>query len=167
MSVVCVKVYKDKIIFAADSICVRGYTKTTKDFSKLEEINGMIIGGVGFAEETNLLFMYAQTHKPLFASEKGLSDFIFEFYKWKSELNIGFSSQNSYIIGYEDKAFYVENMLVKEITDYQAIGAGMEYALAVLWLGHTPKEAVKVACELCCYVAEPIVCKEIEMKAQK
>lgn len=161
MSVVAVKVEKEKIYFAADSIAVSGYTKTTDNFTKLEKINDMIIGGVGCAEEISLLFMFAQTHKPLSADEKPIVEFFFEFYKWKNELGLGFSSQNVYLFGYGGKCFYAENMLIKEIKTYHAIGAGMDYALAALYLEHTPKEAVKVACKLCCYVSEPIVCEEM------
>ena len=48
-------------------------------------------------------------------------------------------------------------MHVEEIDDFAAIGAGRDYAYAALYLGATPKEAVEVACELSCYVSEPIV----------
>lgn len=163
MSVVCVKVSKGYIHFAADSIVVRGYTKQ-KDFTKLEKINGMIIGGVGYAEETNLLFMFARTHKPIEPTEKGLSDFIFEFYKWKNDLQKNFDSNNNYLIGVGGHCFYIENMFVKEVLTYQAIGAGMDYSLAALYLGKTAKDAVKVACELCCYVAEPIICEKMKVE---
>lgn len=162
MSVVAVKVNKDKIEFAADSICIRGGTKRT-NIAKLTEVNQMIIGGVGTAEETNLLFIFAQTHSPLDNSEKAVLDFFFEFGKWKNGLNLGFSFSNVYLFGYKGKAFYVENLLVKEVKDYEAIGAGMDYALAALYLKHSAKEAVKVACELSCYVAEPIVTLSMEV----
>ena len=103
--------------------------------------------------------MFARTHSILTPDEKGIVDFFFEFYKWKESLSLGFSSSNSYIIGIEGKAISVDNMLIKEINSYDAIGAGMNYALAVLWLGHSATDAVKAACELCCYVAEPIITK--------
>ena len=48
-------------------------------------------------------------------------------------------------------------MHIEEINDYAAIGAGRDYAYAALYLGHEPKEAVKVACDLSCYVSEPII----------
>lgn len=162
MSVVAVKIDKNKITFAADSIAVYGYTKVTDKFTKLEEINEMIIGGVGTAEEASLLFMFAQTHKPLSADEKSVTEFFLEFYKWKNSLSLPFSSSNSYLFGVCGKCFYIDNMLVKEIRDYYAIGAGMDYALAVLWLGHTAQEAVRAACQLSCFVAEPIIIKEMK-----
>jgi len=48
-------------------------------------------------------------------------------------------------------------MFINEIKDFAAIGAGEDFANAALYLGHSPEEAVKVACELCCFVSEPIV----------
>lgn len=163
MSVVAVKRYGDRIEFAADSIAVRGATKTTNNFSKLETINGLVVGGVGYTEEISMLFLFAKTHKPIGSSEKEVMEFMLEFAKWKREFGLDFSSKNNYLIGFENKVFYIENMLVKEIKEYYAIGAGEDYALAVLHLGHSPKESVRVACELCCYVAEPIVTAEIKL----
>ena len=44
MSVVAARVYKDKIVMAADSIIVRGWSKRTDhDIVKINEINGMIV----------------------------------------------------------------------------------------------------------------------------
>jgi hypothetical protein len=48
-------------------------------------------------------------------------------------------------------------MFINEIKDFAAVGAGEDFANAALYLGHSPEEAVKVACELCCFVSEPII----------
>lgn len=158
MSVVAVKVYKDTIQIAADSIMVYGDSKkTNRTFSKLVKVNNMIIGAVGSAEEASLMAHYADTHKPLTSSEKDILTFMIEFSKWKADVCAGSDIDNNYIIIYEGKAFYIAGMLVFEIDNYEAIGAGMDFANAAMYLGHTPKEAVKVACELSCWVAEPIV----------
>lgn len=161
MSVVAVRVNKDKIEFAADSISVRGDTKRDNSV-KLFEINQMIIGEVGYARETSLLSIFAKTHSPLDNTEKAIVDFFFEFGKWKQGLNLGFNSDNIYIFGYKGKAFYVNDLHVREINDYDAIGAGMDYALAALYHKHSAKEAVKAACELSCYVSEPIITLSME-----
>ena len=158
MSVVAVKVYKDNIQIAADSIVVYGDSKKTDgNFSKLVKVNDIIIGFVGTAEEGSLMLHYADTHKPLSASEKDMLTFMIEFSKWKSDVGVGSDINNSYIVVYDGKAFYINGMLVYEVDNYEAIGAGMDFANAAMYLGHTPKEAVKVACELSCWVAEPIV----------
>ena len=57
-----------------------------------------------------------------------------------------------------------QNLYVNEVNEYAAIGAGEDFALAALYLGHSAKEAVKVACELSAFVAEPIV--EFEMEKE-
>lgn len=56
----------------------------------------------------------------------------------------------------DDFSFYLESEF-PELFDYGAIGAGEDFATAALYLGHHPKEAVKVACDLSCYVCEPII----------
>ena len=52
-------------------------------------------------------------------------------------------------------------MLVFPIDDFYTIGAGEDYASGALFMGASPKEAVKAACELCAFVCEPIVCESI------
>lgn len=160
MSVIAGKVYSDKIIMAADSIIVRGWSKRT-NFSKIATINDMIIGGSGTAEEQSLFFRFAQTHKPESSTEKDVLTFIVEFANWKKDYGSG-SVDNSYLIAINGHLFLIEHMFVREIFDYEAIGAGEDYAIAALYLGHTPVEAVKVACELCCYVSEPIITYEMK-----
>ena len=162
MSVVCAKVYNDRIVIAADSICVRGWSKdATNNFAKLGRINGMIIGGVGYAQETSLLYQFAKTHRPLNATDRDILDFIVEFGGYQRDLTGSFGINNNYIIGHGGKLFAVENMFVREIKEYVAIGAGMDFANAALYLGHTPIEATKTACDLCCMVAEPIIVEEM------
>lgn len=156
MSVVAVKIHKDKIEFAADSIGIKGTTKRN-NIAKLAKVNGMVIGGVGTMQELSLLLIFAKTHRPNAACEKDVVDFFFEFEKWKGDLYQPFISENIYVVGINGKAFYIEGLLVHEIKDYEAIGAGMDYALAALYLSHNATEAVNVACELSCYVSKPII----------
>ena len=59
-------------------------------------------------------------------------------------------------------AVRVEGFYVKEITDYMAIGAGMDFALAALYLGSSVKDAIKTACHLSILCEEPINLIEIE-----
>lgn len=163
MSVIAVKIYDDKIKIAADSIVVRGDSKRTDNgFSKLAKVNSMIIGGSGYCEELSLMYHYSETHKPASASEKDVLAFMVEFSKYESEIASSSNIKNDYIIVYDNKAFSVSGLFVNEVKNYDAIGAGMDFANAALYLGHNPKEAVKVACELSCFVADPIV--EYEVK---
>lgn len=157
MSVVAAKVYNDKIVMAADSILVKGYSKRNSNFAKIAEINGMILGGTGMAQETSLMWHYMQTHKPASHSEKDVLAFVIEFAQWKNSMIGNSNIENIYLLAYQGHLFEIEYMFVHEVSDYIAIGAGEDYANAALYLGHEPREAVKVACELSCYVCEPIV----------
>lgn len=157
MSVVAAKVYADRVTMAADSIMTKGWSKTNNNFVKINEINDMIVGGCGLSQEISLMWHYMTTHKPASATERNILDFIVEFSKWKRDLTGDGTVQDTYLIIFEGHLFEINDMFVFEIKDYAAVGAGEDFANAALHLGHTPKEAVKVACDLCCYVCEPII----------
>lgn len=165
MSVIAVKVYEDKIKIASDSIVVfnEATKRTDGNFVKLAKVNGMIIGSSGTAEESSLILHYANTHKPASASEKDVLSFIVEFAQWKRDITGEYNLDNAFIIVYKGKAFTVYNMFVYQVKNYDAIGAGIDFANAALYLGHSPKEAVKVACELSCFVADPIIEYEVDL----
>lgn len=163
MSVIAAKVYNSRIEIAADSIVCRGWSKnTTGNFTKLNQDNGMIVGATGECQETSLLWHFMRTHKPDGHNTKDILAFIIEFSQWKGTVIGNGNVNNSYLLAFEGHLFEIENLFVHEIKNYCAVGAGEDYANAALYLGHSPREAVKTACELCCYVAEPIVQYEME-----
>jgi hypothetical protein len=158
MSVVAARVYKDKIVMAADSIVVRGWSKRTDhDIVKINEINGMIVGSTGYAQELSLMWQYMTTHKPASATEKDVLTFVVEFSRWKRDLIGSGSVDNTYLMAYDGHLFQIEDMLVYEVSEWSAVGAGEDFANAVLYMGNSPRDAVRVACELSCLVAEPII----------
>lgn len=150
-------------MLAADSIVVRGGSKAVNEPAKLQAINDMIIGSVGLAEEGVLMTQFAKTHKPETATERDVTGFMLEFRKWKKDYSDD-KFAGAYLIAYGGKLFYIECMYVIEVKDYFSIGYGRDYGNAAMYLGHSPREAVKVACDLCCFVAEPIV-EETMMRA--
>lgn len=156
MSVVAAKVYKDKIVMAADSILCYGDTKLTKNFSKLVKINDIVIGAVGSAQEASVMWHFVQTHEPRSTDLKDILDYVVEFAKWKDDIGLGNKVENEYLMMFRGHLYNIDGLFVNEIHDYSAIGAGMDYALAALYLDHSPRQAVKVACKLSCWVTEPI-----------
>lgn len=156
MSVVAVKVTDKKITIGADSILVSGWTQEKDKLAKLNETNGMVIGDVGDAQEGALFLMYCKTRKPREASSDAIVEFMSDFQDWLKnkidEVKLG----NQYILVFEKKAFMIEGFFVKEVTDYTAIGAGMDYALSALYLGNSVKDSIKAACHLSIYCEEPI-----------
>ena len=155
MSVVAVKIYEDKIEVAADSIMVKGWTQTNK-YSKLHFINDMYIGTSGTAEEGSLFRIYCSTRKPEQATESAIIMFFSEFADWKNNKTGSSNLQNEYIFIFNGKVFEVQRFHVLEIKDFSAIGAGMDFALAALYLGSNVEDAVKVACELSVYCEAPV-----------
>ena len=162
MSVVAVKVKKDKIIIGADSILVSGWTQEKDKLAKLNKVNNMVIGDCGDAQEGGLFLVYCKTRKPREASVEALVEFMSEFQDWMNDKIGETKLSNQYIIVLEGKAFMMEGFFIKEVTDYTAIGAGMDFALSALYLGNSVKESIKAACHLSVYCEEPINIIDIE-----
>jgi ATP-dependent protease HslVU (ClpYQ) peptidase subunit len=150
MSVVAVRVEKNRIIIGADSILVSGSTQEKDKLAKLFQNEFMVVGDVGEAQEES--------------SVEAITEYLFDFFSWKKEKTESTELVNSYIIIFENKAFLVEGFYVKEVKDYTAIGAGMDFALASLYLGSTVEEAIRTACHLSIYCEEPINIIEVKTK---
>jgi ATP-dependent protease HslVU (ClpYQ) peptidase subunit len=163
MSVVAVKVTNEKITIGADSILVSHGTTQEKDkFAKLNKVNDIIIGDVGDAQEGGLFLMFCRTRKPREASVEAIIEFMSEFQDWMKNKTDESKLRNEYILVLEKKAFLVEGFFVKQIIDYTAIGAGMDFSLAALYLGNSVKESIKAACHLSVYCEEPINIMEVK-----
>ena len=162
MSVVAVKVTNKKITIGADSIIAFGWTQEKDKLAKLEEVNGMIIGSVGVAQEGALFRVFCRTRKPRAADVESIVDFMSDFQDWLKNKIDDSTIENGYILVFDKKVFNIEGFYVKEVTDYTAIGAGMDFALASLYLGNSVKDSIKAACHLSVYCEEPINIFEVE-----
>lgn len=162
MSVVAVKRNeKGGFDIAADDISCHGWTVISnadnKTFSKLQEMNDIIIGGSGATEVITMLFMYARTHLIKNNDLDTMIDWFKDFLDWRKKKSDKYGiSGNYFLIIMDKKAFYFEDFLCIEIEDNFAIGAGRDFALAALSLGHTAKQAVEVACKLSSFCNEPV-----------
>lgn len=160
MSVVACKITQNGYEMAADSITVRGYSQTkgqTSNRVKLIEINGIVVGSVGTAEESSLFQLFLKTHTPASSTESGILDLLSEFHDWKYKKVNNSSIENEYLIGFEGNVFRVAGWLVEKVKSYYAIGAGMDFANATLHLGHSAKKAVETAVDLSIYCENPII----------
>ena len=160
MSVVACRITKSGYEISSDSIVVSGHTQTrgqTSSFVKLYETNGMVIGSVGLAEEGSLFRLFCETHRPSRSDEFAILELIAEFSEWKNKKLDNAGIENEYILGYEKNVFCISRWHVEKIKTYCAIGAGMDFALAALYLGHSARKAVETAIELSIYCESPIV----------
>ena len=162
MSVVAVKVTKNKITIGADSILVSGWTQEKDKLAKLNKANGMIIGDVGDAEEGALFLLFCKTRKPREASVDAIVEFMSEFQDWMNNKTGESKLSNQYILIIEKKAFMIEGFFIKEVTDYTAIGAGADFALPCLALGHSIEVAIEMACHFSIYCEKPVNLLEVK-----
>jgi hypothetical protein len=79
-----------------------------------------------------------------------------EFQDWLKKKTDKTYIENSYILVFDKKVFKTEGFYVVEVTDYAAIGAGMDFSLTCLALGHSVKEAVEMACHFSIYCETPV-----------
>lgn len=164
MSVVAVKNYKDKIVIGADTQGTRGvsYDKLAKLF-KEDEYN-LFWGTSGSGAELSAYQVFLKTHKPAENNQKGIHEHFVEFMKFKQEYTGNLEINNSYLIIYETKAYYIGgNLYVEQIEENkeEAIGSGYRESKAALMLGHTMKEAIQIACDSNIYCNEPITIHEV------
>ena len=162
MSVVAVRKYPDRLVFAADSIRVSGYLKESQrvagqDMAKLFEVNSMVIGGVGLSMELSFMRIYARTHKPKASNTEAMLDFIVDFYGWANGKDSSFGHNSEYLIGFENEVFRVaDGYLIDRINEFSAIGAGEHFSLTAMYLDKSPQEAVEIANELCVFCSPPV-----------
>ena len=160
MSVIAVKVESDKITIAADSIIIKDDLKRT-NFQKLHDFGHMIVGGCGSAEELSLFFEFAKRSKKKLTDIHTVQQFMDDFTLFKKSYTDDNKINNAYIIIYDKHVYEVDGMFVQEVKDHTAIGEGEPYALTALHLGHSVVAAVRAACDLCCFVSEPILTYEV------
>ena len=160
MSIVACRVYRDGFEISSDSISVRYCTQEKGEntkHAKLAEVNGIVIGGVGYAEGNSLMQLFLCTHGIAAQDERAILEFVSEYSDWKKSKTGNGAVENSYIIGVGKKAFAIEGWWVSEIKTYYAIGAGMDYALAALSFGRSTADAVAVAAKLSIFCELPVI----------
>ena len=157
MSVIACKVSDDLITVASDSIIVSGNTKYTTNMQKLIEIDNMVVGGIGTCEESFLFFEFLKINKPEKNTKLEMLELMASFASWKKKITEKFEPENAYILVFDEKVYALERFFVKEIKDFWAIGAGQDYALTALALGHSAIEAVEIACRFSCYCEGPVI----------
>lgn len=158
MSVIAVRIYPNFYEMAADSITVRGWTKTVNNGNgtKLFEENEVVIGSSGLARDSGLLRLFLKTRRPAAAEEGSIIEFFSEFADWMKKRTDVYGTENDFIVGFMGKVFHFREFFVEEIVSFEAIGAGMDYALGALQNGASASGAVEAAIELSCFCAPPV-----------
>lgn len=167
MTVIAARKTADAIILAADTMISVGHAKSTDAamvHSKLFEQNGLVIGSTGDCYESTLMELFTRNHKPVDSSRLAIIDFLVEFREWIQKKDVKHNPRNGFLIVFDGKLFRIYGGLeVYEVKEFDAIGAGEDFAKAALHLGHSPSEAVEVACKLSLFCSEPITEITVEL----
>lgn len=161
MTVIAARKTSDGTTFAADTLITDGYhlKSTSADIihSKLFQHNDLSIGSSGDCFEATLMELFTRNHKPVDSNRLSVIDFLVEFREWVRKKEGGYNPGNMYLLAFDQKLFYVcGGLQVYEVQEFEAIGAGADFARAAMHLGHTAREAVEVACKLSVWCSEPI-----------
>lgn len=160
MSVIACQVKDGKISLASDSLIAVGSTNIgsgTFKYAKLTEQNGIICGAVGTVEESAMFQLFCSTHAPEHSDTPGILSFMGEFSDWKKKKTDDCKLENDYILVVNGRCFDIRRWCITEVDKYDAIGAGQDFAMTALHLGHTAKEAVEITCKLCVYCSLPVI----------
>lgn len=159
MSVIAVKRYEDRIEIAADSILMGNqYNETERiKFSKIFQINNIVMACAGSAQDCLFLRAYCKDHKPPSADTDGVFTFLLNYLKYATERFDGYEMEVDGIMIYEGHIFSFSDLETFEVADYYAGGVGRNFALTTLHLGFDPIKAVEVACEMLTTCVLPVV----------
>jgi ATP-dependent protease HslVU (ClpYQ) peptidase subunit len=156
MTVIALRVKKEEIVIGSDTQTTCGYNtykdsqgSIYKNSSKILIINDLVIGVAGAVKNNCLLSIFCKNHKPKLSTEDGILDFLVEFNDWaKSKDESSRLEDNQFLIVYGGKAFeVVDGYLVREVSNYTAIGSGMFLALGAMYFDKSVEEAIEVSKE--------------------
>ncbi|MGA4538665.1 hypothetical protein ACPA54_01555 [Uniformispora flossi] len=155
MTVIAGKIVDDRIVIAADSQVTWGQAKT--EGTKLYKIGeALVFGGSGHLRDVNLMRLFLDTHTPASSDERDVLEFYAEYVEWAKRKMSGFEAHSSFLFAFDGRLFEIDSDFDVTYADFTAIGSGWEYARAALHLGHSPSEAVQVACDLTIFCAPPV-----------
>lgn len=129
MTVVAVKKTEKSIHLACDTMLSywRWHTsKTTgssniKDFSKIGAINDITYWFSGYIEDMLVLKQYLKLNNLPWDRLDDIEEYILNFYKHCKDRNSDWSPDISIILIYKSKVFCVNNYMICEIAEYDAI----------------------------------------------
>jgi ATP-dependent protease HslVU (ClpYQ) peptidase subunit len=167
MSIIAVKVNKDKIKIASDSQSTRGFEKENAD-TKIIQSDDLIVGCVGLTKVRYLLELFLETNKLKDNSEREVARFFNEFDKWlRIETNGSVNFQNNeFLLIKNKKVMYFNNFEIEEVKTFYCIGSGRIWAFTALELGADIEKAIRIACDYSLYCSGAVKLIEIELEKQ-
>lgn len=157
MTVIAVDVRGEDIVIGADSQITYGYHMRVDNPPKLiRSKTGVILAGTGAAEGNALMRLYLENNRPREASEYAVTEFITDFRKWAHDRAKDPNLATQFLLAVDGVAYEIHDYYIALVTTFKAMGAGLEYAEAAMYLGQTVEQAIRAACHLSTACNEPI-----------
>jgi len=158
MTTIVCKVEKNNVILLADSLITESERfnkmKSSLKINKIYKLDEFRIAFAGDMMYTHIIKEFLSQHIQELITGNDFELKVVAEIKKTIQNYIG-SSLPSYtelsgIFTYQNRAFEfdIESGALFEINDFQALGTGAIYALTALHLGHSPQEALEIACKL-------------------
>ncbi|HPQ79747.1 MAG TPA: hypothetical protein PLG47_04805 [Candidatus Dojkabacteria bacterium] len=169
MSIICGRVYEDRIEIAADS-CITDETvenTTICNSPKLVKIDNIVVGACGYHSDALLLFSFIEENIEEFKKISCVKDLMVltkkyrlynEEYQGKKEL------ESVFAILVNGKLYESKYFCICEIKEFCALGIGYQCALGSLEYGASPTEACKIASKYLLACKPPIITYTYDLK---
>ena len=122
------------VTYAEESIIIRPWTK-------IDRVNGLIFGCCGNPDHGSLFRSFLQMEDcfPKESTKDEMFELAANFQAYLNEFGTGSQAkagdiQSQFHVVFQDKAWSLENFYVHEITSYDSIGCGADYARTALYL---------------------------------
>jgi hypothetical protein len=92
-----------------------------------------------------LLTVYAKDHAIGSGGEARITEWLFEFLGFCKSKTEEWNQDADLLLAHGRGLFAVEDWLPLRVTDFAATGSGYQHAEAAMYLGHSPRDAVRTA----------------------
>ena len=160
MTAIAVKITEKYIEISADTMISMGWWNKVetswpaniKNFSKLYEINNMVIWFAWPVEDALVISQWMKTNLPKWSTIDYIEQYVLSVYDHLKDRKAWRQADLQIILIFDQKVFVVRNYLIYEVAQYDAIGSWMHYCNTALYLGFDTKKALEVACEFAWWV---------------
>lgn len=165
MSIIAVEITKDKIRFAYDDMMNYNNQPYAND-KKVAKFGNIIIGIVGVITVRPYLYKFLSEQKDLVLDDEYSVANLIDSFKKKYEglEHVKFGEDESVLISDSKKVFYIkpEHYTCYEVTDFEVIGSGADFALGAYKANKDLVKSVEIAVDLNITCAKPIHLLEVQ-----
>jgi len=165
VTVIAARVNGQCIEMSADSQFTRcgGHKNNTGLTEKIIRGSDFVIGVSGEALLLTLVSMYAKNHPVGDGGVDRVTEWGLEFLEYCRKKTDSWDQHGSLLLAHKSGLYAVYDWIPLVVTDFWAIGSGLQYAETAMYLGHSTEEAVLVAIQMAYGCGGNVVTEQIEL----